>query len=163
MRMLSVVGRERHSRTSAPGSTGKAAGTATRWRLCYHYQRRRKAAGRHRQLRDIHRDTAAPSSRPLSPHTRPVRLSKPRIRVKLNDAYVGDIWDERWKIQMTGALILGATALTLSAGVASAQVAYVSPGWDTGIEDYNNPNETMAQRVGLAPTLRRLVTPPLYD
>jgi len=60
---------------------------------------------------------------------------------------------------MTGALILGATALTLSAGVASAQVAYVSPGWDTGIEDYNNPNETMAQRVGLAPTLRRLVTP----
>jgi hypothetical protein len=64
---------------------------------------------------------------------------------------------------MAGALILGATALTLSAGVASAQVAYVSPGWDTGIEDYNNPNETMAQRVGLAPTLRRLVTPPLYD
>ena len=58
---------------------------------------------------------------------------------------------------MTGALILGATALTLSAGVASAQ------GWDTGIEDYNNPNETMAQRVGLAPTLRRLVTSPLYD
>ena len=65
---------------------------------------------------------------------------------------------------MAGALILGATALTLSAGVASAQVAYVSPGCgDTGIEDYNNPNETMAQRVGLAPTLRRLVTPPLYD
>jgi hypothetical protein len=63
---------------------------------------------------------------------------------------------------MTGALILGATALTLSAGVASAQVAY-GPGGDTGIEDYNNPNETMAQRVGLAPTLRRLVTPPLYD
>jgi hypothetical protein len=66
---------------------------------------------------------------------------------------------------MTRALILGATALTLSAGVASAQVAFVSPGryGDTDIEDYNNPNETMAQRVGLAPTLRRLVTPPLYD
>src|SRR5690242_9998060 len=69
---------------------------------------------------------------------------------------------------MTRALVLGATALTLSAGVASAQVAYVSPGCairygDTGIEDYDNPNETMAQRVGLAPTLRRLVTPPLYD
>jgi hypothetical protein len=66
---------------------------------------------------------------------------------------------------MTRALILGATALTLSAGVASAQVAFVSPGHygDTDIEDYNNPNETMAQRVGLAPTLRRLVTPPLYD
>ena len=65
---------------------------------------------------------------------------------------------------MTRALILGATALTLSAGVASAQVAFVSPGryGDTDIEDYNNPNETMAQRVGLAPTLRRLVTPPLY-
>src|SRR5262252_4556883 len=64
---------------------------------------------------------------------------------------------------MTRALILGATALTLSAGVASAQVAFVSPGryGDTDIEDYNNPNETMAQRVGLAPTLRRLVTPPL--
>ena len=63
---------------------------------------------------------------------------------------------------MTRALILGATALTLSAGVASAQVAFVSPGryGDTDIEDYNNPNETMAQRVGLAPTLRRLVTPP---
>jgi hypothetical protein len=66
---------------------------------------------------------------------------------------------------MTRALILGATALTLSAGVASAQVAFVSPGryGDTDIEDYGNPNETMAQRVGLAPTLRRLVTPPLYD
>jgi hypothetical protein len=66
---------------------------------------------------------------------------------------------------MTRALILGATALTLSAGVAAAQVAFVSPGryGDTDIEDYNNPNETMAQRVGLAPTLRRLVTPPLYD
>jgi hypothetical protein len=66
---------------------------------------------------------------------------------------------------MTRALILGATALTLSAGVASAQIAFVSPGryGDTGIEDYNNPNETMAQRVGLAPTFRRLVTPPLYD
>jgi hypothetical protein len=64
---------------------------------------------------------------------------------------------------MTRALILGAIALTLSAGVASAQLAWVSPGCDTGIEDYNNPNETMAQRVGLAPTLRRLVTPPLYD
>jgi hypothetical protein len=65
---------------------------------------------------------------------------------------------------MTRALILGATALTLSAGVASAQVAFVSPGryGDTDIEDYNNPNETMAQRVGLAPTLRRLA-PPLYD
>jgi hypothetical protein len=56
---------------------------------------------------------------------------------------------------MTRALVLGATALTLSAGVASAQVAYVSPGcvpveklaetFNTGIEDYNNPNETMAQ------------------
>jgi Histidine kinase-, DNA gyrase B-, and HSP90-like ATPase len=33
-------------------------------------------------------------------HTRPVGLSKPRIRVKLNDAYVGDIGDERWKIQI---------------------------------------------------------------
>jgi hypothetical protein len=64
---------------------------------------------------------------------------------------------------MTRALILGATALTLSAGLASAQVAFVSPGryGDTDIEDYNNPNETMAQRVGLAPILRRLVTPPL--
>jgi hypothetical protein len=62
-------------------------------------------------------------------------------------------------------VILGATALTLSAGVASAQIAFVSPGryGDTGIEDYNNPNETMAERVGLAPTFRRLVTPPLYD
>jgi hypothetical protein len=65
---------------------------------------------------------------------------------------------------MTRALILGATALTLSAGLASAQVAFVSPGryGDTDIEDYNNPNETMAQRVGLAPTFHRLVTPPLY-
>src|SRR5438045_8291225 len=66
---------------------------------------------------------------------------------------------------ITRALILGATALTLSAGVASAQVAFVTPGryGDTDIEDYNNPNETMAQRVGLVPTLRRLVTPPHYD
>jgi hypothetical protein len=79
-----------------------------------------------------------------------------------------NVWREQHNANMesvmTRALILGATVLTLSAGVASAQVAYVSPGCgDTGIEDYNNPNETMAQRVGLAPTLRRLVTPPLYD
>jgi hypothetical protein len=114
--------------------------------------------------------TAAPSSCPLSPHTRPVGLSKPRIRVKLmtlmSETSGMNVGSFRFNVRETAtrALILGVTALTLSAGVASAQVAFVSPDryGDTGIEDYNNPNETMAQRVGLAPTFRRLVMPPLY-
>jgi hypothetical protein len=69
----------------------------------------------------------------------PIRSVTLPLTAYLTHSYFG-IW-----IVITGALILGATALTLSAGVASAQGAYVSPGWDTGIEDYNNPNETMAQ------------------
>ena len=83
--------------------------------------------------------------------------------LEVSDSTSGKQHNANMENVMTRALILGATALTLSAGVAAAQVAFVSPGryGDTDIEDYNNPDETMAQRVGLAPTLRRLVTPPL--
>ena len=85
--------------------------------------------------------------------------------LEVSDSTSGEEHNANMEKVMTRALILGATALTLSAGVAAAQVAFVSPGryGDTDIEDYNNPNETMAQRVGLVPTLRRLVTPPHYD